>query len=45
MELSAFLRELGCPYRDLTEGDVSDRFNSRYKRGVYCIYLKVSPPD
>ncbi|XP_023344439.1 protein FAM98B [Eurytemora carolleeae] len=39
MELSAFLRELGCPYRDLTEGDVSDRFNSSSSRGILLEFL------
>lgn len=39
MELSSFLRELGCPYKDLTEGDVSARFTTRKSRLMLLDFL------
>merc|ERR550519_1819455 len=39
MELSSFLRELGCPYTCLTEGAMSERFASPESRLVLLDYL------
>ncbi|GLG94523.1 Uncharacterized protein GBIM_01726 [Gryllus bimaculatus] len=39
LELSSFLKELGCAYTSLTSGHMSDRLNSRKKRLLLLDYL------
>ncbi|CAH0547261.1 unnamed protein product [Brassicogethes aeneus] len=39
MELSSFLKELNCPYRDLTKGHVSDRLQNTSDRLTVLDYL------
>lgn len=39
MELSSFLKELGCPYQNLTHGHISDRFDNIPDRLLLLDYL------
>lgn len=39
MELSSFLKELGCPYQNLTHGHISDRFENVSDRLLLLDYL------
>jgi len=39
MELSSFLRELGCPHKQLIEGDVSERFTTEKSRLILLDFL------
>ncbi|CAH0393310.1 unnamed protein product [Bemisia tabaci] len=39
LELSGFLKEIGCNYKSLTEGHINDRLNSRDSRLLLLDYL------
>lgn len=39
LELSSFLKELGCPYKSLTHGHISDRFDNIPDRLLLLNYL------
>lgn len=39
LELSSFLKEIGCPYESLTQGHMSDRFSSNHDKVLLLEYL------